>query len=102
MPAVGTNRVAAAIERVRERLDALDAASREELDAQMALGFEEHFQYQEWQARAHASGRLATEEAQLVYAALGEVGCEANGGWASGTDTATKVAVTMLMGELTR
>jgi hypothetical protein len=97
---ITTNRVAAAIARVQERLDGLDEAKRTKLDADMAVGFEEHFAYQQAQAHAHLIGKLRTDEAQIVYAALGEVGSDNNGGWASGTGTATKVAVTMLMGEL--
>jgi hypothetical protein len=94
------NRVLAAVNQVRERYDALDADAQAELDATMAVAFDEHFAYQQQQARAHASGTLTTDEAQVVYVALGEVGSTANGGWAAGTDTPTKVAVTMLMGEL--
>src|SRR3954451_14547242 len=94
------NRVLAAVSQVRERFDALDADAQVALDATMAVEFDEHFAYQEQQARAHASGKLTTDEAQVVYIARGEVGSVANGGWAAGTDTPTKVAVTMLMGEL--
>ena len=60
----------------------------------------EHFAYQEAQARAHASGRLSAGEAMIVYRALGETGSRGNGGWAAGTDLPTKVAATLLMGEL--
>lgn len=94
------NRVAAAVARVREKYDALDGDAQAALDAQMAVEFDEHFAYQQQQAQAHAAGLLTTAEAQIVYIALGEVGSAENGGWAAGTDTPTKVAVTMLMGEL--
>jgi hypothetical protein len=71
-----------------------------DLDATLAVTFEEHFAFQNAQARAHVTGLLTTDEAQVVYVALGEVGDPGNGGWAAGTDLATKVVVTQLMGEL--
>jgi len=58
----------------------------------------EHFAFQEAQARAHASGRLTTDEAQIIYMALGATGSA--GGWAKGTDLATKVIVTEVIAEL--
>jgi len=66
----------------------------------MAVTFGEHFAYQNAQARAHVSGKLSTDEAQIIYIALGEVGSQDNGGWASGTDLATKVVVTLTIGQL--
>ncbi len=65
-----------------------------------AITWEEHFAYQNAQSRAFAMGRLTLEEAQICYNALGEVGSEKNGGWAAGTDLATKVAVTMVMASI--
>lgn len=62
--------------------------------------FTEHIAYQDTQAWAHASGLISYQEAQIIYQALGEVGSESNGGWAEGTDTATKVTVTKVIGEL--
>lgn len=94
------NRIERHIAELRTRVAALDDVARENLDHDMAVDFEEHFAYQEAQAHAHVSGVLSTDEAQIVYWALGEVGSSANGGWAAGTDTATKVSVTLLMGEL--
>jgi len=61
----------------------------------------EHFHYQEVQARAHVTGRLTHDEAQVIYMALGEVGSATNGGWAAGTDLATKVIVTEVIASLT-
>lgn len=95
-----TNRLAAHIAGIRERVAALTPEAAATLDAEMAVDFEEHFAYQEAQARAHASGQLTAAEAMIVYVALGEVGSSKNGGWAKDTDTATKVSVTLLMGEL--
>lgn len=94
------NRIATAVERVRARLADLDPEKVAELDKGMSLEAFEHFEYQNVQARAHVEQTLTTEEAQTIYVALGEVGSAANGGWAEGTDTATKVAVTQAIGEL--
>ena len=96
------NRVALAVDRVKAAAEERGLSSEElaKLDGEMAVSFEEHFRYQQSQAEAHASGKLSTDEAQIVYVALGEVGSSKNGGWAAGTDVFTKVAVTMLMGEL--
>lgn len=66
----------------------------------MALAEFERFAYQKRQAHAHAAGVLSTDEALFVYRAIGEVGDPDNGGWASGTDLATKVTVTKLMAQL--
>jgi hypothetical protein len=96
------NRIAKAVENARTSLAKLEADKVAKLDANMAVEFDEHFAFQQQQARAHALGRLTTEEAQVIYIALGEVGSSDNGGWAAGTDTATKVAVTLVMGELLR
>jgi hypothetical protein len=94
------NRVSAAIAKVRIKYDALDSEAQTALDANMAVEFDEHFAFQQAQAHAHAAGKLTTDEAQIVYRALGEVGSPDNGGWAARTDAPTKVAVTLLMGEL--
>lgn len=69
-------------------------------DAKQALTHSEHAAYQNAQAQAFAAGRLSFDEAQTVYMALGETGSESNGGWAAETDTALKVTVTALMGQL--
>jgi hypothetical protein len=94
------NRITLALDTVRERCDALDPADLAKLDRDMEVEFTEHFAYQQAQARAHASGLITTDEARLIYVALGEVGSPSNGGWAAETTTAEKVVVTMLMGEL--
>lgn len=94
------NRLTRSYDKVKERFEALDPEAQAALDGEMAVTFEEHFSFQETQAWAHVSGILDTDEAQIVYVSLGEVGDPSNGGWASETDTPTKVVVTMLMGEL--
>lgn len=94
------NRIRTTIELIQERLDGLTEAEVQKLDAEMDVSFEEFFAFQQAQAYAHVSGKITTEEAQIVYAALGEVGSADNGGWAEGTNTATKVAVTKVVSEL--
>ena len=107
----GTNRIADAIGRQQERIDALVesgvdlqgkpiAATLERLDADMALSASEHAAYQNQQTRAAAAGRLNTDEALLIYHALGEWADEANGGWQAGVGLAEKVVITQIIGEL--
>lgn len=93
------NRVARAIEIARTQIDPQKLA---DLEPKLAIDFGEHFAYQQWQAEAHVMGKLSTDEAQIVYAALGEVGSDSNGGWAKGTDAATKLAVTQLMAKFAK
>jgi hypothetical protein len=100
MPATRNNRVADHIVQMRAQIAGITPAARETLNRDMDVTAREHFAYQEAQARAHVSGKLSTNEAQVVYMALGENGSGANGGWAAETDLATKVTVTLLMGEL--
>jgi hypothetical protein len=94
------DRLTDAIVAARVKIDALDPAKAADPDTAMALTFEDHFSFQELQARAHVEQQLSTDAAQLIYVALGEVGSDANGGWSASADTATKVVVTQLMGEL--
>jgi len=107
----GSNRIADAIGRQQERIDALVesgvdlqgkpiAATLETLDANMALSASEHVAYQNQQAQAAAAGRLNTDEALLIYAALGEFADESNGGWQSGVGIAEKMVITQIIGEL--
>ena len=93
-------RLADAIGAAATKIAALDASKAVELDAAMALIPSDHFAFQQQQAGAHASGLLSTEAAALIYRSLGESCTGSNGGWAADTDTATKVVVTQLMGEL--
>jgi len=66
----------------------------------VAINFAEHAAYQDVQAYAHASGTINTDEASTIYRALGEIGSEKNGGWATGTDLATKIVVTRVIADL--
>jgi hypothetical protein len=72
------------------------------VDKNLDLIFEEHFAFQNAQARAHASGIISTEVAQIIYNALGEVMAEPteNGGWQPNVSTARKQSITQLMSEL--
>ena len=88
------------IDTARTKCSALDVESLSKLDDGMAVEFDEHFKFQQLQSQYHASGVLTPEAAQIVYIALGDVWSRNNGGWATNTDTATKVVVTQLMGEL--
>jgi hypothetical protein len=97
---LGENRLTRSLAEIREKYDGLTPDKQANLDREMDVSFEEHFAYQNAQARAHAAGRITTDEAQLIYAALGEVGSTKNGGWAAGTDTPTKVVVTLTIGQL--
>jgi len=99
------DRLSAMIEVSREKIKEVEAdkpGMAANLDKELAVDFEEHFKYQQLQAEFHAAGRLTPDAAQIVYVALGEIGDSDNGGWAAGTDLATKVIVTQLMGELLR
>lgn len=95
------NRLATSIDRVQARIDeTLDEDAADKLEGEMAIDFEQHFKFQELQAAAHASGKITTDEAQIVYKALGEVMSSENGGWQPGVKLAKKVSITMFMMEL--
>lgn len=95
-------RVAAAIGKLRAKAvnDETFAAALGSLDTKMAIDSEEHASFQTLKSQAHVMGRLTDGEAQVVYHALSEVWSTSNGGWATGVDTATKVTITRMMGEL--
>lgn len=104
------NRIALAIDKTRatlasgQRLDGagpIDPSAVARLDKSLDNGLDEWFAYQTAQSRAHAMGVLTTEEAQVIYRALGGE-APGPGGWAAGTDLATKVVVTKVLGELAR
>ncbi len=105
MLGLGTNRVLDMIEKRRATLASGKkpdgtpiTADLVAFEATMDNTFSEHFAYQNLQAEAHARGWLTTDEAQTVYAALGDP--PAANGWSSDADLATKVVITSLMGEL--
>lgn len=104
-----TNRVLAHAEKVREAIRSGQKADGTgpvgdlgKLERDLAISPVELFAFQQAQARAHATGKLTTDEAHTVYAALGgDYGSSsANGGWGEDADLALKVTVTNLMGQL--
>ena len=72
----------------------------ETLAKTMALSFTDHFEFQNLQAQAHASGKISADEARTIYAALGEVMNSDNGGWQPHVDLAMKAMITQIMREL--
>jgi hypothetical protein len=107
----GENRIADAIGRQQDRIDKLVesgvdlqgkpiAATLERLDESFALSVADHAAFQGQQAKANATGRLNTDEALLIYHALGEWADESNGGWQAGVGLGAKVVITQIMEEL--
>ena len=72
------------------------------LDETMGVSISEHSQFQSIQSRAFSNGLLLIDEAQMVYAALGESRGTSNGGWQPGVTLAMKMTITQLMEELLR
>lgn len=96
-------RLSRMIDDARERLQGagdLTTAQLREAEDNLAITGEDHFQYQQIQAEAHARGWLDRDEALVVYAALGETGSPDNGGWAPEADLATKYVVSSLIAKL--
>lgn len=87
---------------VQHKLQELDEPKLQDIDSNMALEFDEHFQFQNWQSQAHALAIIDTPTAQRIYASLGEVLSSTNGGWAKGVSTAEKFTITKLMSELSQ
>ena len=91
---------------IRARLETGDVNRPEDyipggsLEQKQALTFDDHFGYQQAQAKACVTGKITTEEAQTIYNALGECVSEANGGWSEHVDLALKLTVTQIVGEL--
>ena len=75
-------------------------ASLVSVEQSLAVTFQDHFEYQEQQASAHASGILTTEEAQTIYIALGEAMSTENGGWQPHVKLPLKLAITQTIEEL--
>lgn len=95
------NRIEAMIARYQGKINSKiieDPGAVEKLDKQMSTSFSDLVQYQNLQALAHASGKITTDEAQLVYRLLGgEAPSEEK--WAK-LSLAEKVTITQLMSEL--
>lgn len=105
-PDAATNRIEAAAARRRAQLatglktDGTPiTVSLAAIEKEQDLTHIEWFGYQNAQARAHATGKLSTAEAQTIYMALGgEV--MSTSGWSSSTDLALKLTIVQVMGEL--
>lgn len=94
------NRIESAIEEMRNRLMGLPQDKIDSLEETSTLEFDEHFQFQNEQARAHAMGIISTDEAQIIYRSLGESMSTTNGGWQMSADLATKIVIIKIMSEL--
>jgi len=83
-----------------------DQATKEtaliELEKSLSVTFQDHFDYQQLQARSHALGTLTTEEAQTIYIALGEAMSTQNGGWQSHVKLPLKIAITLMIEKLAK
>ena len=86
------SRLSRAIDVTRVGLEKISPEQLAAVDAAHALSFQEHFAMQRLQSTAFAMELLSYAEAQIFYVALGELGSDSNGGWASGTDLPTKYA----------
>ena len=86
------NRLTAMICDVAPKLKNVDKTKRARLEAALALSAGEIIGWQNAQAEAHASGTLSTDEAQLIYAAIGPTGEN----WPRQT-LATQLIVTQVM-----
>ena len=107
-PDVAANRIEAAAARLRERIaqgvkpdGSPITGDLGELERGLAVTPMEVFAYQNAQARAHATGKLSTAEAQTIYTAL-TGGVADNGHWSPHVDLALKVTITQVVGELVR
>jgi len=91
------NRIADCIARYGERIDA-HGDTVDHLHKELAITMAEFLTFQSVQTRAHVEGKITTEEAATIYAALG--GETYHGDWPEGTPLAAKVTVTQVMEEL--
>lgn len=94
------NRVEKLADSVRGAIEMADDRQRAVIEEASIIDWEMHFAFQEAQKHALAGGKLSPDEAQVVYASLGERWSESNGGWTEGTDLGTKVTILRLMHEL--
>jgi len=85
---------------IREGLNEKPKAARDKVDETFSIDLEEFVAYQNIKSEFFTKGVITEGAAQFIYEALGENMNGGNGGWAEGTDTATKVTVSKLMQEL--
>ena len=107
MIGVDGNRLTAYAEKIQQKIDAggQDGAlstpeKLESFEKSMDISFEEHFSFQNVKSEAFMAGKISQDEAQLIYAALGEVMSSENGGWQPHVTLAMKVTITNIMTEL--
>jgi hypothetical protein len=101
----GPNRITKAVQKAKLLLaeKATDPdVDLNKLDEGLAIEFDEHFEYQQLQAEAHAMQTISTDEALIIYNALGEVygNKTNNGGWQPHVGLAEKIVITQMMAEL--
>lgn len=91
------NRIATAIESTREHLagvapeQLVHAEETATIDVAMLAWLQEN------KGQMQLDGTLTLDEALTVYAAIGELPNPDNGGWAEGTDLATKIVILHLV-----
>lgn len=90
----GSNRVLDAIEKARVTLSTVEPAKLATAEAALAIDVLELAAMQDAKSRAQVMGLINVDEAMTIYTALGEAPSPGNGGWAPGTDVATKYVVT--------
>ncbi len=86
--------------RAQENTSNLSQDRLDKLDEAMNLDFEEHFKFQGLKSEFHANGMFDDEVALFIYASLGALHSEYNGGWADRVPTVTKCLLTQLFGEM--
>lgn len=95
--ATRTDRVLDAINIARINLP---AGTLDRLDDGLAIDFHEHSAWHMAKSLAHSHGHISLDEAHTIYRALGDSWNPTNGGWARHTDTAAKVVITRVIGQL--
>jgi hypothetical protein len=93
-----SNRIVRAIRAAQDRIDATPADKVRSLEQKLTLDFGEFCEYQRIQSEAAAAGVLSTDEAMVIYTALG--GEHYAGGWPKETLLAARVIVVQTIGEL--
>ena len=86
------NRLTAWIKTVEKDLKKVDKAKQATLSEALTLDLSEVIGWQNAQAEAHAGGTLSTEDAQVIYHAIGPTGAN----WQCQT-LATRLVITQVM-----
>ena len=85
-------RITAWIKTVESTLEKVDKAKQDTLSEALRLDLSEVVGWQTAQAEAHAGGTLSTEDAQVIYHAIGPTGAN----WQRQT-LATRLVITQVM-----